>query len=148
MIPETAEIKDKILELISPSHPNFQGWPINLMGGLENWGNLLVWLTEAIVPASATQNAAKLAFVSAGLSLPVAGMPALVSAFTAFATTLGAGMTGYVATPPPAIDFSAASAIGLNGGSVDDCAHAYAITIREWISTGTSSNISGTIIWS
>lgn len=148
MIPSLQDIEDRILRLTKDSHPNFQGWPVNVLQGLTNWGNLLVWLTENIVPASTTHEAARLAFISAGMNIPVTGMAGLINAFTAYAATLGAGMAGYVATPPPPIDFSAPLAIGLAGGSAEACAQAYAIVIREWIVTGTSSNISGSIPWS
>ena len=110
----------------------------------EAWTAAVEDYTTAIVPASTTVAAAaatlETALAAAFQSTDAA--PAMELAFTAFASTLGGGMAGFVPTPPPApVGF--AGQFATHPASHSAAASAVAALIDTWMRTGTATPSGG-----
>ena len=108
-----------------------------------------------IIPPSATSAAAKAAFQSAmsGVSPDLKnGTVQLAVGLTAYAVQLGLGMQpAFTATPPAVpINIAPVMALGLGGGSGDQCAALLATITDAWFRTGLAINNSSgvTLPWS
>lgn len=136
--------------------------PVTVSGGVtdlttsrascaQEWADAMESYASAIVPASTTVTAAA-ATLSTSLASAFAladGRGAVSTAFSAFATTVGSGMTGFTATPPPGslgVTALTASAKATHALAAADWSSA----IDTWMKTGTATPSGGgsTVNWS
>lgn len=109
------------------------------------WADAMDAYAVGIVPPSTTVAAA-----AATLSTALAGAfqtddaaPLMETAFLAFATTVGGGMAGFVAVPPPApVDFANAFAEPY-AETHSEAAAALSAVIDAWMRTGTATPTAG-----
>lgn len=119
--------------------------PATVAGCATAWANAMQTYATPVVPPSTTVSAAAATLQSAlvtAFSSPAAA-PGMEAAFTAFATTVGAGMApAFVATPPPGpVGFAAQFA-------TFPATHALAAQqlrtlINVWMKTGTATPSGG-----
>lgn len=106
------------------------------------WAAAVGAYASGVVPASATVAAAQAALAGALLSAfqtPAAAAP-MEAAFTAFATTVGAGMApAFVATPPPSPVGIATLSAPPHPETHAAAANKYATAIDVWMKTGTAT---------
>lgn len=117
------------------------------------WANAAIAHASAIVPPSTTVASAGSALATA-LSAAFAttnAAPLMETAFATFAAAVGAGMAGYVATPPAGtVGFAIEFADPLPSTHAD-AAENVAQIIDSWMRTGTSTLVAppGTVVpWS
>jgi hypothetical protein len=119
----------------------------------EGWADAMEAYAVGIVPPSTTVVSASAALSSALASAfaQTSGASAMESAFAAFGLSLGGGMAGYLATPPPGpVGFA-----GLFAGESPKT-HPLAATqigdaIHAWLTTGTSTLVASpntVVVWS
>ena len=146
-------INNELVKLLDKNAVGFVGFGTNPLQVATKWSDVVNTYASAVIPISTTSVAAKAAFIAAltpGVA-PGAFMPALASAFTAYALALAGGMAGagFVGTPPPspivlppfpATTATTASAVAASWGTIID----------TWFKTGTATPIIGgaTITWS
>jgi len=148
-------IEASLTELMDKDSLGFVGYPNNDAQVAANWADAVDQYASLVVPVSTTSAAAKSAMVSAilgGLGTPGSFFPAFIAGFTAYALSLGGGMTGagFVGTPPPLpIDFTTFLALPLDG-PLSTKISVMASTIDTWFRTGTAVPSGGgaVIIWS
>lgn len=110
------------------------------------WADAMKSYASAVVPASATVNAAATTLKTAleGAFAQPAAAPAMETAFAAFAATVGTGMApAFVAVPPPAPVGFAALFAGTFPASHAAAATALSAKINTWMKTGTSTPSGG-----
>lgn len=108
------------------------------------WADAMGSYAAAVVPPSTTVVAAAAALSSA-LATAFASESAAAAvdaAFLAFATSVGGGMAGFVAAPPPAPP-GFATGLQASQPSHEDAAEFWASLIDTWMKTGTATPISG-----
>lgn len=141
--------------------------PVSLQSGLEAvaadppatvaacaqaWADAAQVHAAAVVPGSTTVTAAAATLstaLAAAFDLDDAA-PAMETAFAAFAATIGGGMTGFVATPPPGAVGFAAQFAGPKPSTHAAAAAAVGTLIDTWMRTGTATPSGGgsTVNWS
>ncbi|TGK36275.1 hypothetical protein [Leptospira andrefontaineae] len=96
--------KSELEKFANPKSVHYQGDVQNEQEAKDaaknGWANALYECTKSIEPPSQSALAAKAAFLAA-VGNNAMSIPIFQAACNAFATTLGNGMTGHVATPPP-----------------------------------------------
>lgn len=111
----------------------------------QGWANAVGNNITSIVPASTTVAAAKAtlqASLSSAFALPNA-IPAMTTAFTAFAVTVGAGMApAFVAVPPP-VPLNLAALFATTRSSHSVAATDVSNLICTWLRTGTATPSGG-----
>jgi hypothetical protein len=129
----------------------FDAPPATVAGCAQAWADALVDYAGAIIPASTTVATAGATLTGAlvaafsGTTAPAA----METAFAAFAVTVGGGMAGYVATPPPSpVGF--ALQLATNASTKAAAAASWASLIDTWLRTGSATPLpSGPpILWS
>jgi hypothetical protein len=110
----------------------------------EKWATAIVDYATPVIPASTTVAGGKSALQSSletAFGSPAAA-PGMEAAFTSFGATIGGGMAGFVAVPPPGpVGFAA-----LFAGTTDDTQEAadnMADAIDTWMKTGTATPVGG-----
>lgn len=105
------------------------------------WGNAVQTGTASIVPPSTTVAAAVATLKTALTSAFAApnSIPAMTTAFTAFATTVAAGMLPTYTGVPPAAPINFASVFGSTYTNHSDPAQAISDLIVNWLKTGTAT---------
>jgi len=109
---------------------------------VEGYFTDVVPMSTTVATAAATlKTALQAAFGAVGPD-PSTAAASMEAAFLAFATTVGSGMTGFIATPPPApVGF--ASLLGSNQSTQSDAAQAWASAIDTWAKTGLAQVVGG-----
>lgn len=118
----------------------------------QDWASAVVTYAVGVVPASATVSAAEAtlaASLASAFSAPDAAV-GMESAFAAFALTVGGGMAGFAAVPPPAPVGFAAQFAGPKPATHAEAGDAIATLIDNWMKTGTATPLpSGSpVFWS
>lgn len=113
------------------------------------WGDAMNAYATAVLPPSTTVAAATATLktaLAAAFALPAAA-PSMTSAFTAFATTVAAGMSpAFVGAPPPApLGFAAQFALPFPATHAD-AANALGNIIHAWMVTGTATPPVGPVL--
>jgi hypothetical protein len=116
------------------------------------WASAMQAYASGIIPASVTVTAAAATLQSSLVSAfgSQGGAAALMeTAFAAFAVTVGGGMAGFVATPPPApVGFATLGSAqpDTHSGAAEDWAQA----IHSWMITGSATPTIGgpPVLWS
>lgn len=104
------------------------------------WADAMSDFASGVVPPSTAVSSATSALSSSlatAFALPVA-TPGIVAAFTAFAAAVGAGMAGFVPTPPPTPVGLVALFAGPKPATHDDAATAISDLVDIWMRTGTA----------
>lgn len=121
----------------------FSNPPPSAAACAEQWASATQSWASGIVPASTTVASAAATLRSSLAS--AFGVPdsaqAMESAFATFAASVGAGMTGFVPTPPPAPIGFASQFSGPKPATASDAAHAISTRIDTWMRTGLSTLI-------
>lgn len=110
----------------------------------QEWADAVEAFAVAVVPASTTVAAAA-ATLSIALAAAFGSPPAAAAmevAFAAFAVTVGGGMAGFTAVPPPLPVGFAAQFAGPNPSTHAAAATAIGGIIDTWMRTGTATPIS------
>lgn len=113
-------------------------------GCAQQWAQALGDYASAIVPASATVEAARatLASLLAAAFVTSSAAPGMETAFAAFAATVGGGQAGFVPVPPPrSVGFAAL--LATLQPTHDSAAAAVAALIDSWMRTGSSAPVGG-----
>lgn len=143
-------VQSEFANLIDKNSPSFVGHGLDVVEVATKWADVLFNYASAVIPASTTANAAKTAMISVLSGATAAGsfFPALVSAYTLFATTLAGGMTtGGVGAPPPApINFAPILALPLSENSTPQIISLFASITDTWFRTGTFTFTNGTVV--
>jgi hypothetical protein len=107
------------------------------------WADAIEAYASGIVPPSTTVTSARATFQTAMQAVmrcvdPATTVAQLEAAFLAFATSVGAGMTGFVPTPPPGpVGFAALGAA--TPPTFAAAAATWAAAIDTWFHTGTAT---------
>lgn len=134
----TAGLQEDLQELFSDP-------PDTTAACAASWASLMESYTQGVVPASTTVSVAAGALETALLSAFQSETTAedMETAFTAFATTVGTGMSpAFVATPPPG-QVGFLSSFGVVADSHSTAAANYATLIDTWMRTGTATPSAG-----
>jgi hypothetical protein len=117
--------------------------PATLAAAAQAWADAMASYAAGIIPASATVSAA--ATTLAGALVTAFGAPAaapgMESAFAAFAGTVGVGMAGFTAVPPPAPVGFAAQFAGPYPETHDEAGDQIGTLIDTWMKTGSATLI-------
>lgn len=119
--------------------------PADAAGCAQAWGDAMAAYGAGIVPASTTVSAAATALTGAlttAFGAPDAA-PAMESAFSAFALSVGGGMAaaGFAATPPPSPVGFAALFSGPKPATHAAAAESIGSAIDTWMRTGIATLI-------
>ena len=116
----------------------------------QQWADAVAGYAENVVPASTTVATAKAALVTAlGAAFATFAPPGMEQAFREFAVTVGGGMAGFVAAPPPGQVGFASLALPPAPATHEDAAARAAALIDAWFRTGTATPPNGSpIAWS
>lgn len=145
-------IQQEFANLMDKNAGGFVGYPQSPTEVAENWSNVLFNYSQAIIPLSTTAVPAKQAMkaILTSAVAPNSFFPALISGYSAFATTLAGGMLPtFTGTPPPTpIPLSPILALPL-GTPVGTIIGLFSTLTDTWFRTGTAINISSgaTINW-
>jgi len=107
------------------------------------WADAMSSYASGVVPASTTVSAAAATLASAlatAFAAPAAA-PGMESAFAAFAATVGGGMAGWTAVPPPSPVGFAAQFAGPYPETHEDAGDQIGTLIDSWMKTGTATLI-------
>lgn len=134
---------------------NPETMPKSTVEAVNSWTDAINNYATTVTPPSINSTIARSAFygIMSGVTADAGnGLVQLVSAFTAYATSLSVGMApAFTGTPPIApINITPVVAAGLGGASGDECAALFATIIDQWFRTGIAvNNVSGVIVpWS
>lgn len=119
----------------------FGNAPATYEGCGRAWADAVGAYAASVTPPSTTVSAAavQLGMALAGAFAQESALAAMESAFSAFGVSVGAGMAGYVPTPPPgAVGFAAAFA-GPMPQTQGEAAQRMSGLIDTWMRTGTAS---------
>lgn len=147
-------LENELSKLMDKTNPQFIGFPGNVPDVAENWSNAIYTYSQSIIPPSTTGSTAKNAMKSVllGATAPGSFFPLFELSFTAFATQLGLGMSGFTAVPPPLpiILMAPMLAIPLSESFNASRITVMASIIDSWFRLGTATPIGGgsPIIWS
>ena len=144
-------LETELSKFIDINSGAFLGCPNNSIEvGLRWSGAIDVYAGANILPASTTAIAAKTALQS---SMSLITSPAMATtqvqvSFAAYAVSIGLGMTGFLATPPPLpLDLSPVAVLGFSGATSAACIALAATIIDTWFRTGLAAPLpSGTPI--
>lgn len=144
---------DEIRKITDESFSGFEEFPKTSQEAGERWAAAVSAYAGSIVPSSQEAENAESSFISTFTPLvETDANAAFAAAFTTYAAQLGLGMQPtFTATPPPTpIVLAPVFAVGLGGGSAQQCAQTMAEIVDLWFRTGSAvNNSSGAIIpWS
>lgn len=127
-------------------------FPESLEQAAEQWAAAFNDYAKIVTPPSLTFEAAKQSFKSTFLGITmVNGITQFPQCFINYANALAPGMQpAFSSTPPPPnLNFSPVYALGLSGGSSEQCINMLSNIIHAWMKTGIAVNNSSgaTINW-
>ena len=144
------QFSDNIRKITDKEYGAFEGFPQDAIEAAERWADVLVKFTQNISPPSINHEAARGVFISIYQNIssdPPNASIIIPQAYMAFAVSLGLGMVGYVATPPPVpISFLPIIPAGIAGATAEVQSDAMAAIIKAWFLTGTATPSGGSPI--
>lgn len=125
--------------------PNYIESPQSTGDAAQYWADSLNIYGLAVTPASTTQAAAVSAFIGLFNTMtPATGLVIFPTCFAAYAATLGGGMAGWVAVPPPSpINFAPVQTAAVAGADQTQCLVLMVDILDAWFRTGTATPVAG-----
>lgn len=146
-------LKLELQKIFDQESPNFEGFPDSLEGAAQRWAEAFDIYAKEVIPFSTTNEAAKSAFISTFMGINFSnGRIQFPLCFVAYATALAPGMLpAFAGTPPIGIPvFDPIYAVGMSGGTSEQCIDMMVNILDIWMRTGIAVNTSTsvTINWS
>jgi hypothetical protein len=146
-------LKDQLQRFMDAEYPLFVDYPVSQIDSAAKWAEAIMQYAQSVGPASATHLQARNAMqgVLAGVTNAAGNGATLFSqGLASYASVMGAGMTGFVATPPIIpVNIVPVFNLGMAGADAATCTQALATAVDIWFHLGTAVPIGGgsTINW-